>query len=176
MDCPRCGTPNMSAARFCRRCGERIPERRLWTLGAVCGEKRYVRVADLRAGRLVEADSWRDRLTRGTALLGDVTEAFYEAARHLTPAARIHLTEGGWEEYRLVVETDQVALRFRVRYPYARIDLDGPREAVREIVRRVVAQHGDDAFAARDGRWERFVERTGLTEAENKTTLLELLS
>jgi hypothetical protein len=176
MDCSRCGTPNMQVAQFCRRCGERLPQRDAWVLGAMDRETRKVRAADLRAGRVAPADSWLGALAHDLVPMGNVAEALLEAVRDFDAAAVIRLTDSHGPEYEMVIEGAGLVARLVIRSPYVRLDLRGPREAVRQVVRRLVARHGEDLFAAHDGRWDRFLERTGLGQAENKSALLELLS
>jgi len=86
------------------------------------------------------------------------------------------LTSGSGGRHEIVIEGAEVIARFRVNSPYVRIELRGKRPAARRIVRRVVARHGEEMFTADDGRWDRFLEHTGIDRSENKATLLELLS
>ena len=159
MDCPACGTPNVTVAKYCRRCGQPLPERDEWVLGAMNTERKE-----------------RNFPEAGSVYLGDVGEAFLEAVEHYDHDRTVSASKNRRTHYSLLIEGGGVLTRFRVDWPYARIELRGPREAVRQLVRRVVARHGEDSFTARDGRWDRFLERTGVSEAENKTSLLELLS
>lgn len=171
MDCPRCGTPNLRVARFCRRCGQSLPERDAWTLAAMSAHRRTVDAEALRKGEVMD-DAWG----RANVHLADVIEAFLEAARHFDRKTSIALTGGQKRTYTVAVEGAGVVAAFEVNGPYVRIALRGPRQAVHQVVRRVVARHGEDLFAARDGQWERFLQRTGVDQAENQATLLDLLS
>lgn len=177
MDCPRCGTTNLHVAKFCRRCGEDLAGADVTVvLGAMSTSRRPVRSEELRQGGIVPADGWRDRLRHALLHLGEVTEAFLEAMLHFQATSAVKLVSGGGEEYHLVCEGGGVIARFHVKYPYQRVELSGRRAAIREIVRRVVARCGEELFTARDGKWERFADRTGVDQGQNKSTLLDLLS
>lgn len=171
MDCQQCGTPNMALAKYCRRCGQALPQRQAWVLGAVNSHRRRVKAGNLRDGELVRAEAW----WLDDVFLNDVHRAFLEAARHLDPDATMKLVDGEGKRCSLVLEGAGVMARFKVNWPYTRLELRGDRAAIREVVRRVVARHGEDLFAVRDGDWERFLKYTGVDQAENKTTLLDLL-
>lgn len=174
MDCPRCGTPNLSVARFCRRCGKSLEEGDFaLILGAVNRSSRRVKKSALAQGRIEEAGGLPGLLD--AVALGDVVEAFYEAARHFDQETTLHLSAGGRNRYRMLLEGAGVTAHFTVNWPYLRLELRGTRGAVRRLVRRVVARHGEEIFAARDLPWNDFRRYTGVDKTENRTRLLDLL-
>jgi len=160
---------------FCHRCGNEIstaPRRGSWVFGARFAGRRYVARAGLRQGTMRRAIPWLEQ----EVLVGDLLEGFIEAARWTDASARFNLMRGKGKDYTLVIEGKSVILRFRVRYPYARVKVQGPLEQVRAIVQRFAARCGSGLFVPADDRWGKFEKYTGVDEAHNRATLAELLA